>query len=808
MQPLKDGEKCNDASNSFDMVDEAQDEDHSKENKTIFFDFESCVEADGRHVPNLCIAQVVCNSCVDFDDINESCNTCKAHRLREFKFHSVESFCQWACQYPQATFIAHNLKGYDGQFILECFTRLGMCPKELVTTGTKIMYMKRNFIQFKDSYNFIPMALDKFPKTFGLNEEKGFFPYLFNTPENRYFGPWPDVHYYHPEVMSSEKSKAFFKWYEQQRGKLFDMNQEMERYCIDDVNLLRKGCARFRQIFLDMNDMDPFAHAMTIAQACQQVYRRKFLTQETVALVPHHGYRRRDNHSKKAMQWLAWQSQVEGVRINHARNGGDDGMTGFKVDGLQNMTVYEFHGCVWHGCPRCQIDRCKNVPGSNFSMEDAYLKTVKKTKLLRQNRYRVVEMWECDFDRLVAADPKMRAFIKALPYRDPLNPRHAFFGGRTNAICLKYQTKPGEKIKYIDVCSLYPWVNKYGVYPIGHPVIVTENFEPWDRYNGLMYCKVLPPKGLYHPVLPYRNGDKMLFSLCAACAQQKYQTLCKHSDEERALEGTWVTLELQKAMEKGYRMLEIYEVWHFKSFTQYDPETKKGGLFVEYIDTFLKMKQEAEGWPQGCNSEEDRIAYVAEYEAREGVKLEHIEKNEGRRCLAKLMLNSFWGKFGQRDNLPRREILSDMSEFIKLANDVSKETTLNRITEDFIELTWTDKKEFVDTTGTKNVFIAAYTTAQARLKLYSYLECLDDRVLYFDTDSIIYVSRVGTYDPPLGNFLGDMTDELTKPFGEGSYITRFVAGGPKNYSFEVHSSKSDETITQCKVRGGGGGGAF
>lgn len=143
------------------MVDEAQDEDHSKENKTIFFDFESCVEADGRHVPNLCIAQVVCNSCVDFDDINESCNTCG--RLREFKFHSVESFCQWACQYPQATFIAHNLKGYDGQFILECFTRLGMCPKELVTTGTKIMYMKFDlrllFIRKEISFNLKTLTI-------------------------------------------------------------------------------------------------------------------------------------------------------------------------------------------------------------------------------------------------------------------------------------------------------------------------------------------------------------------------------------------------------------------------------------------------------------------------------------------------------------------------------------------------------------------------------------------------------------------------------------------------------------------------
>ncbi|KAJ8024852.1 hypothetical protein HOLleu_34885 [Holothuria leucospilota] len=141
--------------------------------------------------------------------------------------------------------------------------------------------------------------------------------------------------------MSSEKQTEFYSWHQQQVGKVFDMNREMERYCVGDVNLLRKGCLRFRRIFLDMNGMDPFLHAMTIAQACQQVFRRQYLTPGTIALVPHHGYRRMDNHSKKAMQWLAWKSHEEGIRIDHARNGGekiaqiydDKQTTGFKVDG-------------------------------------------------------------------------------------------------------------------------------------------------------------------------------------------------------------------------------------------------------------------------------------------------------------------------------------------------------------------------------------------------------------------------------------------------------------------------------------------
>jgi len=53
-------------------------------------------------------------------------------------------------------------------------------------------------------------------------------------------------------------------------------------------------------------------------------------------------------------------------------------------------------------------------------------------------------------------------------------------------------------------------------------------------------------------------------------------------DKNRALTGTWVKDEVRLAVKKGYRVLELYEVYEYQ-VTQYSPETSEGALFVDYI---------------------------------------------------------------------------------------------------------------------------------------------------------------------------------------------------------------------------------
>ncbi|KAG8184365.1 hypothetical protein JTE90_006768 [Oedothorax gibbosus] len=110
--------------------------------------------------------------------------------------------------------------------------------------------------------------------------------------------------------------------------------------------------------------------------------------------------------------------------------------------------------------------------------------------------------------------------------------------------------------------------------------------------------------------------------------------------------------------------------------------------------------------------------------------------------------------------------------------------------DDICGLQWRQEEGFLPQDITTNISLAAFTTCHARLKLYSELFKLDRSVLYFDTDSIIYASN-GHNDPPLGNYLGEFTDELG-----GETIQKFVSGGPKNYAYVTSSGK-----TVCKIRG-------
>ena len=154
----------------------------------------------------------------------------------------------------------------------------------------------------------------------------------------------------------------------------------------------------------------------------------------------------------------------------------------------------------------------------------------------------------------------------------------------------------------------------------------------------------------------------------------------------------------------------------------------------------------------------------------------------------------FIGKFGQRENLVKTEIVSDCSRWFELLDTSTYEVSAAHIINDEmirVQFRMVDEL-FTKSNNKTNVVIAAFTTAYARLKLYDLLDLLQDRVLYYDTDSVVYVHKPGEPDPPLGDYLGDLTNELK---GD-DHITSFVSAGPKNYAYQTKNGKS-----VAKIRG-------
>jgi len=154
----------------------------------------------------------------------------------------------------------------------------------------------------------------------------------------------------------------------------------------------------------------------------------------------------------------------------------------------------------------------------------------------------------------------------------------------------------------VDVTSLYPYICKYGKFRVGHTKVYLCAHCPPDCLDreAIMKCKVLPSTKLYHQVLSCKSNLKLMFPLCSACADTMKQGNCSHTDEERCIVGTWVVDGVGKAMQIGYILMNVFEFCEYE-ITCFDRGTNSVGIFAEYVNMFLKLKQESSGYHPGFN---------------------------------------------------------------------------------------------------------------------------------------------------------------------------------------------------------------
>ena len=623
----------------------------------VYADFEAMKDHEGVFVPNL-----VSYSSSEEDAIHTlDGDNCTLQFLEELD--DLAEVPDNNEQQREVIVVFHNLKAFDGIFLINELYQQQRQVNNQLTVGAKVLSFTSGPLKFIDSLCFLPMPLASFSSTFNLTElKKGFFPHLFNTPENQqYVGRIPDLEFYDPDGMMPAKKEELLHWHDEQvrRNVTFIFKEELIAYCKSDVNLLKQGCQKFQEEFQSQAGFNPMHKCVTIASACNLYWRKHHLQPNTISVEPIRGWRGANtNQSVKALQWLYFQENLlpkQGAsvdRIRHVRNGGEQTVRTstsiYFVDGydVTTNTVYEFHGCFFHGCPSCfPVRDKKHYCSPDRTLQELFNATEAKRMAMLRAGFNVLEIWECQWDHQVETNEAVRQFLSSFDLVHPLEPRDAFFGGRTEAVALHTVAGEGEEIRYVDITSLYPWVNKNCQYPIGHPTIITQPIDQdIQSYFGLALVDILPPPALFHPVLPVRCGGKLTFPLCASCvkAEQAKPLLqrthyCQHTDAERTIRGTWCTPEINKAIEKGYTLIKINEVWNFAQ------EQRQTGLFADYVNKWLKIKQEASGWPTWCETLEDKRNFIINYQQKEGIRLDigQIEKNPGRKATAKLMLNRY-----------------------------------------------------------------------------------------------------------------------------------------------------------------------
>ena len=177
-----------------------------------------------------------------------------------------------------------------------------------------------------------------------------------------------------------------------------------------------------------------------------------------------------------------------------------------------------------------------------------------------------------------------------------------------------------------------------------------------------------------------------------------------------------------------------------------------------------------------------------------------IPENPGLRQLAKICLNSLWGKFGQRSTLNNYDFYFDFNKLLsKMNNPQIQNKRWYIVNKNCVELRYEDNSDITVEPDYISEITAVFTTANARIRLYAMLEWLHpSQLCYCDTDSVMFIydetnpehkapinSETNPETVKFGNSLGDWEDEF-----KGGWIKELVIGGAKSYAYISNKNKT------------------
>jgi hypothetical protein len=692
--------------------------------------------------------------------------------IAEF-IHMLRSFPE----FEQATFIAHNGGGYDYQFIIaECeksniefnfVPRPSSDHKYISLT----LFLENHTVTFIDFMCLIPGSLKGIAQSFQLEVQKGDFPHRFlNQDTLHYVGRLPPLHtpedYYSLKWKKSEKDVLeLSEWFAEQSEKYctcedmctctklkWNCFQFLKEYCWIDVHVLANACQKYRSLLLNVEPtggqwnptpIDPFQY-LTQSQLAMQIFLSGFAELPPIGItIP-----RRPRGNLKRFAWFhRLQVRYPQWHFIHL------GTNALKYVWLYGMKAYE-----------CYCVETRTI--YEFVSEGEQLDTDELNDMVKMgfiNNYIVCH--ERDLSELNSYETEL---IKLS------NDRDFFFGGRTEVFSPYAKPHESEEIKYLDVCSLYPTMCSFAMLPTGHPQMLfgkqclLDRLNPRheDPYFGFVRCRVVTNKKDLLGLLPHKmENGKLVFDV-------------------RDKVGMWFTEEIYLAMQEGYTVVEIYEVHHF------DEQNRSDKLMRGYMESFLQLKQESEGWKKlGASSddpndeEKDKVVQaIFESNGNIGkVRKDKVKKNPVLRQVSKIFLNCLWGKFCQRQ---KADYFTELTSYQDYECLMEKEDLEDMVFRQMNGGRWrvkfTKPSHLLPYNRRYNIYLAAAVTAQARCYLHrQMLNIGPERVLYCDTDSIVFLYPKNA--PSLtGIGLGKWTDEHPN-----EVISEFFALAPKCYMLNI-----------------------
>lgn len=386
--------------------------------------------------------------------------------LGEEKSNCLKQFALYILQpkFRDAVFLGMYSSGFDNHFIFLQLMELGVRVNP-VFKGNKLLTFSIPAlnIRFLDFFCYVPSSLKNLEKSFNLKTgSKGYFPHILNKPEN--YGlrlpHLPPKHFYEPEMMKTEELGDFEKWYNKNYNNPFIFAQEILTYCEQDVKILMAASFTFLRetlsqqtefvdkvrelksskqriktkncrgeiIQIEPNLVHAFSQGLcTLSSYVNTLFRSFYLEAETLPIVSHDVEENYSTQSSKleleAMTYLKEVEEITDLEFGDHYRGqrrftvvcpDTQKARTFYVDGYSpsTHTVFEFLGCVFHGCKNCFL------PDTNLKIGiencEAVRLTRQRIKLLKTHSevktVRVIR--ECDWKRRVQTESRVMEFIK------------------------------------------------------------------------------------------------------------------------------------------------------------------------------------------------------------------------------------------------------------------------------------------------------------------------------------------------------------------------------------------------------------